>query len=553
MDRCLPEELSDLERAVFTRHAEGAGALVVIGTTEYPDTVPPIVSQEDRFRFPALSTAEVHDYVAARTGRCSVSRALSIRAATGGHPAEVDRYIDSHDADFWLRDEPAATGKDVTDSVSRGDLGMAVLQLGELTAAHPDAALIHTYTGRRVAAADALATGVGERHRQLFALADWDIPGLVDGAAPELRAFGTAVLSGTRTDIPGNGDLHHLCSGWLALAHDDPTEARALLERPFQSPLLGLWAKAVLARCHFVLGDWDEALQVVDQGIAAGNLMGTRLLTPMLTWTGAQIAAMRGRHRLARGYLEEARSPGESFLIQSLPGAMARMAATEAVADLPATVRAGEQLRTTLTNTASNKLGFWAWEDIYALSLVRAGRVTAAARIMDEAQEGDIPSLRARNMVPRAAILIQEGSLSEGTDLLESAADLARSAAIPVYEARVAFQAGLLLRRNGKRNLAEKHLGRAAEVYSSVGAVAMVEACALGNRRGLHSGGGIEFDLLTPQENQIVALVTAGATNQEAAHQLSVSVKTVEYHLTRIYRKLGVAGRAELKGAAREA
>jgi len=53
-------------------------------------------------------------------------------------------------------------------------------------------------------------------------------------------------------------------------------------------------------------------------------------------------------------------------------------------------------------------------------------------------------------------------------------------------------------------------------------------------------------DELTPQELRVAQLVAAGATNRDAATQLFVSPKTVEYHLRKAYDKLGVRSRAEL-------
>ncbi len=55
---------------------------------------------------------------------------------------------------------------------------------------------------------------------------------------------------------------------------------------------------------------------------------------------------------------------------------------------------------------------------------------------------------------------------------------------------------------------------------------------------------------LTPQEEAVSLLVAQGLSNREVAAELYVSPKTVQYHLTRIYAKLGVRSRAEL-GAAR--
>ena len=51
---------------------------------------------------------------------------------------------------------------------------------------------------------------------------------------------------------------------------------------------------------------------------------------------------------------------------------------------------------------------------------------------------------------------------------------------------------------------------------------------------------------LTPEEEAVTSLVVQGLSNHEVAPELYVSPKTVQYHLTRIYAKLGVRSRAEL-------
>ncbi len=54
---------------------------------------------------------------------------------------------------------------------------------------------------------------------------------------------------------------------------------------------------------------------------------------------------------------------------------------------------------------------------------------------------------------------------------------------------------------------------------------------------------------LTPSEQQIARLAASGASNREIAARLVISLRTVEMHLTSVYRKLGVAGRPGLSAA----
>jgi DNA-binding NarL/FixJ family response regulator len=57
---------------------------------------------------------------------------------------------------------------------------------------------------------------------------------------------------------------------------------------------------------------------------------------------------------------------------------------------------------------------------------------------------------------------------------------------------------------------------------------------------------------LTPRERSVALLVHEGRTNQQIAHALNISVKTVEAYLTRLYRKSGCSSRVELAVAVTE-
>ena len=89
--------------------------------------------------------------------------------------------------------------------------------------------------------------------------------------------------------------------------------------------------------------------------------------------------------------------------------------------------------------------------------------------------------------------------------------------------------------------------------YLSLGAQTYVQRCERELKAGgLHPMRGPRGQVeLTPQEEAVTVLVAQGLSNREVAAELYVSPKTVQYHLTRIYAKLGVRSRAELAAVRR--
>jgi LuxR family maltose regulon positive regulatory protein len=154
--------------------------------------------------------------------------------------------------------------------------------------------------------------------------------------------------------------------------------------------------------------------------------------------------------------------------------------------------------------------------------------------------------VRARLLVPRGNILIQQGRTDEGLDALAEASDTVARLGMPFHEGRIDFEYGQLLRRLGRRRDADTLFGKAQSIFSAMGATRMVDLTARERRAGgVGARQGSAGDL-SPQEQQIAKLVAAGATNREVSAELFVSPKTVEYHLTRIFRKLSIARRSEL-------
>ncbi|ALC06553.1 hypothetical protein CDES_10890 [Corynebacterium deserti GIMN1.010] len=383
------------------------------------------------------------------------------------------------------------------------------------------------------------------------ALATWN-PSALRGVNPSFDMMADALDTGSYTQVerpedPAQAQIHDLISGWLALVYDDPLTARRLLSTRGPSDLVGLWQSAFLARAHYVLGEFHEASAVVERGLATGDRTGASLLEPVHLWTGAQVAAMTGRSELSNHYLQRLTVPDDAFLIQKLTASMGKLITASMISDTRAASIAGDRMASIVYTTNTQQPGFWPWEDMYAISLIRTGRIDAAAAVMDSIPDSTIPSLRARNLVPQANIEIQRGSTARGVKILSEAVDAITSVNMPAYEARILFEYGLVLRRMGRRSQAAEMFTRAEEVFTAMGAVTLAARCR-GERKVAGVGGARRSAQgLTPQEEQITALVVDGSSNQEVARELSLSAKTVEYHLTRVYKKFGVSSRAELR------
>jgi DNA-binding CsgD family transcriptional regulator len=147
----------------------------------------------------------------------------------------------------------------------------------------------------------------------------------------------------------------------------------------------------------------------------------------------------------------------------------------------------------------------------------------------------------------RSRALLSDGDAAEG--LYQEAIRQLESARVPLDIARAHLVYGEWLRRQGRRVDARDHLRQASASFTSFGMEAFaersrIELLATGEQARKRTVESV--DQLTPQEAEVSRLAARGDTNREIAGQLFISPNTVEYHLRKVFRKLGVKTRTQL-------
>jgi DNA-binding CsgD family transcriptional regulator len=156
----------------------------------------------------------------------------------------------------------------------------------------------------------------------------------------------------------------------------------------------------------------------------------------------------------------------------------------------------------------------------------------------------------ALGVLARSRALLGDGATADR--LYRESIERLADSRVAVDLARTHLVYGEWLRRENRRRDAREHLHTAHEMLRSFGAEAFAERA---RRELLATGESVRRrtaearDVLTAQETQIARLAGAGKTNSEIGAELFISPRTVEWHLRKVFTKLGVDSRKQLRGA----
>jgi DNA-binding CsgD family transcriptional regulator len=203
-----------------------------------------------------------------------------------------------------------------------------------------------------------------------------------------------------------------------------------------------------------------------------------------------------------------------------------------------------EAQRSMLADASVSPLVAYAAEAHAALGNVeRAEELTR--KLESDALSAPTPRLRMVSLRCRGVTQAAAGDLDAAVASLAAGVNAADELASPNEQGRMRLLLGRTQRRLGRRMEARATLEQAIALLDESGARLFADQARaeLARVSGRRPG---EPDELTEAERRIADLVAEGRSNKEVAGALSLSVKTVEVTLTRVYRKLGVRSRSQL-------
>ena len=344
----------------------------------------------------------------------------------------------------------------------------------------------------------------------------------------------------------------------IAVAYLDRLSAcREPLQRAIQHGREGgaitsaIEALFLLGQDAFHTGRWDEATELVDEGLRLCATHGYDLLAWSGRLTAALLAAARGDAEKATDVAKDMdawAAPRRAGIVSAYASHIRGLTALSQ-ADFETAFRNAAAISPPGVLAPYAPHALWVFHDLVE-SAVHTGRHTEAAAHVAAARDCGLDRLSPRlRLVVLASAAITEPQTD--TAALEQAITEPGNDRWPFDLARIQLAYGFHLRR-GKRTTEARHqLTGAAEIFQRLGATpwadrANSELRATGITIAKADTG---LDSLTPQQRQIALLAAAGHTNKEIAARLFLSPRTVSTHLYQVFPKLGITSRAALRDA----
>jgi DNA-binding CsgD family transcriptional regulator len=311
---------------------------------------------------------------------------------------------------------------------------------------------------------------------------------------------------------------------------------------------------AFLAEAEFRRGRWDVSQDNADLAVSLARDADLHYDLPIVHSMAARVPACRGDWATAAGHVEAAEDAARAF------GGFAEILAASArgvlgfARDEPDEVLRGAAMALAVPeiDCYDDPAAFW-WRPLQIWALIRTGQLADAqgvllayeSRATDRGQ-----SLALINAAwLRGWLAMAHAEFEEAEQVLRKGCQACAGEAFPFHRGLLKLQHGRCLSRLRQRKAAIVAIRAAADVFSGLAAHPFMQAtsaelAALGVRpRG---GGDPDLPGLTTQELRVARLVASGLSNREAAEQLYLSPKTVEYHLASAFAKLGVSHRHQL-------
>ncbi|MFI5614324.1 AAA family ATPase [Amycolatopsis sp. NPDC051903] len=413
-----------------------------------------------------------------------------------------------------------------------------------------------------------------------------DGPATLVHAGEAAALLGDPVLAAEVERCAGEGDQSRLVAGWASLARDDWHAGARLLGSVVDAagadddPVRQLWT----GRAALYLGDVDTARTAYTRAVARARAGGEVGALPMVLDRLAFTDVLAGRPAEATANATEGlRLAGDLGLDVGLALVSLALAAAW-TGDGPACRRAADRAHRVAADRGLTVVAAGADWALGLLALGAGQPAEAATRLWSLAPggPGDHALIRlwatpdlveaavragepgaVRESVtalahwargspqpgPTAALSRCEGLLSGEVDRFRAAVRLDPQGRQPLERARTQLLLGESLRRERRRSESRAHLRAALETFERAGAAAWAERAATELRasgESAHKRDEAQWARLTPQELQIARFAGEGASNPDIAAKMFLSRRTVEYHLHKVFTKLGVTSRTEL-------